>query len=369
MTPADRRNCGLGETLTNFLRIGCFTLIMAIIVMLCITIAYAKPQQKENRVAQCSVHLPLIFNQEPKLKDLFANHGIRFGFAVGENTFVDAPWNETRRRLVIWHADVVSTGSELNMAFTQPVEGTFDWSKVDKIVSGANEFGISVHGIPASWGLDALNPTWLVDGTWTDEQLSSILKEHVNELAAHYDGKFVSLDVANEAWITGFDPVYGGVWEPLGDDYVYISFESAKGHKYPVLYNSYFPEPSDIERNKALKLVEDGVADGIGIQLHLWTGDWEATLDKTEDFLKQIRAVGGWCRFSEIGILAVDDDEWAQAIVYAAVTRLAIEYSDIVRDFVVWGVKDPAWRGNTTLFDEQGQPKPAYYAIINELRK
>lgn len=307
-----------------------------------------------------TVHLPLILNQEPRLKDLFGRFGIRFGFCVGSGSFAYA----VTRELIRWHADIVTTESELNMKFVQPKQGIFYWDRVDQIVASAHALGIDVHGIPASWAFP-LNPDWLVTGSFSAGQLATILKEHVSTLAKHFD--FISLDTCNEAYITGFDPVYGGVWQPLGEDYVRISFESARGYGYPVLYNSFFPEPADAEYDKALELVGSGLADAIGIQLHLWDGSYQQTLERTDAFLSCIRAVGGWCRFSEIGVLA--GSNWAQSIVYAEITALAIKYKDIVKDYVVWGVKDPAWRGNTTLFDRDGKPKLAYYAVVEELRK
>ena len=315
----------------------------------------------------CYTYLPIVQNPLPRLQQLFGNYGIKFGFCVHEQSFT----RRIRRSIITEHANFVSTGSQLNMKFTQPERNVFDWSRPDNIVKSAHELGIEVHGIPASWAYP-LNPDWLVNGTWTNEQLADILKTHVSTLAARYEGKFVSLNVANEAYITGFDPVYGGVWQPLGDDYVRISFESARENStYPILYNSFFPEPADEEYDKALGLVSSGLADGIGIQLHLWTGSWQATLTRTEAFLARIRAANGWCRFSEVGVLGEDAE---QAVAYAAITRLAKENCDIVKAVVVWGVSEWAWRSRpwlnqgVVLFDTNGQPKAAYYAMVKELR-
>ena len=50
-----------------------------------------------------------------------------------------------------------------------------------------------------------------------------------------------------------------------------------------------------------------------------------------------------------------------QAEMYSELADLAARQR--VERFVVWGVKDPAWRGNVTLFDSQGNRKPAYYSL------
>ena len=126
------------------------------------------------------IYLPIVTSQVPSLKNLFARYGIRFGFCVGSNSFD----NPITRQLIVRHANIVTTESELNMKFIQLKQGIFDWSKVDKIVSCSHKLGIDVHGIPGSWAYP-LNPDWLVNGSWTNEQLANILQTHVSTLAAH----------------------------------------------------------------------------------------------------------------------------------------------------------------------------------------
>ena len=310
-----------------------------------------------------TIYLPHVSSGYSSLKQLFGKHGIQFGFGVSANSFVDAPWNAARRQIIINHANIVTTANALKMMYTQPEQGVFDFSKGDTIVEAAHALGIDVHGHTASWHMQ--NPEWLVKGGFNGEQLAPILKDHVNTLSQHYKGKLVSLDTANESYIKPDGSIFGGPWQPLEEDYVRLSFEYAQ-IDCPVMYNSFYPHPEH-EYDKALETLDKGWADGIGIQLHLWDGSYEATLAHTESFLKQIRQRGSWCRFSEISVLAGSD--WAQSIVYAEITALAIKYADVVRGFIVWDVKDPGWRGRVTLFDEQGQPKPAYAAVIEELRK
>ena len=309
-----------------------------------------------------TVHLPLILNHPPRLKDLFGKHGIQFGFCVHDSSFE----NPIKRQLIVQHANIVTTGSLLNMKFVQPEQGVFYWDRVDQICESAHELGIDVHGIPGSWAYP-LNPDWLVNGAWTNEQLANILKDHVGTLAAHYEEKFVSLNVANEAWIWG--GLYGGVWTPLGDDYVYISFQSAQDNStYPILYNSFYPAPyHEKEYDKMFSLLDSGLADGVGIQLHLWQGDWDKVLARADSLLSRIRARGDWCSLSEIGVIAASDKD--QAIIYAAITRLAIKYADIIKRFIIWGITNPCWRGRSVIFDHDGQPMPSYHAIVEELRK
>lgn len=289
---------------------------------------------------------------ELTLKELFGRYGIRFGFAVTSGSFV----NPVARQLIADHAAVVTTENALKMEYTQPVQGVFDFSEGDAIIAYADELDIFVHGSTASWSLQ--NPDWLNNGTFTKQELKYILSNHVSTLSSHYAGKLVSLDTANEGY-------FGcGPWCPLGNEYINISFESVQD-TVPLVYNSIFP--NTYEQDKALALLDSGLADGIGIQLHLsTTTDWQTALARTDVFLNRIRNHGGWARFSEVG---VHGDEQGQAFIYAEVIKLAIKHKDIIHDVVLWGVHDPAWRGDVTLFDNNGQPKLAYDAIVKELER
>ncbi len=304
------------------------------------------------------VYLPIISKNDASLKELFGNFGIQFGFSVSSGSFV----NKIMRSIIVQHANLVTTEVALKMEHTQPEQGKWDWDEVDKIVGSAQELGIDVHGHTVSWALQ--NPDWLVNGSFTYEQLDSILREHVSWTTYRNRDKFVTFDSANEAYINEDGSVYGGPWQPLDEDYVAVSLKCTLAKNKP-MYNSFFPHP-DQEYPRALDLLDKGWVDGIGIQLHLWTGSYQETLDKIETLLKQIRQRGKWCRFSEVGVLG---EGVSQAVAYVAITRLAIEYKDIVKGIVVWGVKDPVWRGNVTLFDNSGQPKLSYYAIVDELKK
>ena len=295
------------------------------------------------------IYLPIITLQQSSLKSSFARHGIRFGFAVGGSSFE----NPITRRLIEQHASIVATENALKMEYTQPYEGVFNFTKADDILRYSNELNIGVYGHALSWSLQ--NPHWLNTGEFTAEQLEVILKQHVSALAARYGSACIALDAANEGFVSK------GAWAPMGNDYINVSLEYAR-HDCPVIYNSFFPSQS--EYWQALVLLDAGKIDAIGIQLHLHYTDWEYQLRRTEAFLQTIRNRGGWARFSEVGVLA---PEPLQSTIYKETTKLALKYKDIVRDFVVWGIKDPAWRGDVTLFDKDGIPKPAYWAVMDAL--
>ena len=44
---------------------------------------------------------------------------------------------------------------------------------------------------------------WLTSGTWNQETLKVVLKEHIDSVVGHYRGKVVEWDVVNEAFNDG----------------------------------------------------------------------------------------------------------------------------------------------------------------------
>ena len=297
------------------------------------------------------IYLPIISSYKPRLKTAFAHHGIEFGFSVSSGSFV----GKITRPIIIQHASVVATENALKMEVTQPKRGVFNFGEADLIVERASKLSLGIYGHALSWSLQ--NPSWLVDGNFTAGELEAILRQHVGALSSRYGAKLTGLDAANEGFISK------GPWSPMGNSYINISLECAR-HSCPVLYNSFFS--SDSEYWKTLVLFDTGKIDAIGIQLHLHYMGWERMIERTDGFLSSIRARGSWARFSEVGVLA---PEPLQATIYAAVTRLAIKYKDIVHDFIVWGITDPAWRGDVTLFNNEGNPKLGYYAMMEALKR
>ena len=308
-----------------------------------------------------TVYLPMVLRSLPTLKAAFAEHGLQFGFAVNNGSF----GNDIIYSIIKEHASMVTTENALKMEYTQPEQGIYNFADGDAIVKHAQALGLDIHenGVMLEWQ----NPKWLIDGKFDRNQLASILGKHVETLAWHYRDQLVGLDVANEAFAGMDGSLMAGPWQPLNDLYVFISFDSARAANCPVIYNCFSKfEHHNLEHSRALYLLDNEIANGIGIQLHLYESTWEIDLGRTEAFLIRIRDHGGWCRFSEVGVLASNDR--LQADVYRAITQLAIKYKDIVKEVITWGVRDPAgFRGNVTLFNNNGEPKPSCHAVMEEL--
>ena len=304
-------------------------------------------------------YFPIVYNTQTSEKSLgneFLKYDIKFGFAVGSNIRT----NEIKNKLVKYHAKVVTMENAYKMNDIQHIKGVFNFWGADQIILFGNENNIDVYGHGISWS--AYNPDWL--SYVPKSELAYELDKHIRVVCSHYQG-LDAMDVSNEAYMGVGGSLNAGEWSPLENDYVNISFNSCRDvTSTKIFYNSFFWTIYDAQ--KAVKLLDSGLAYGIGIQLHLTEGvDYQGEFDRVNYIIKESRKRGTPVRFSEVGILANSDK--TQAKIYREVVRLALNNSDVVTDFIIWGTTDPCWRGNVTLFNSDGSPKLSYYAILEEL--
>ena len=142
------------------------------------------------------------------------------------------------------------------------------------------------------------------------------------------------------------------------------------------------------------------IRDGVGFQLRVWmdgdtVGTWQKQkidtfLDNLDKSVKRYADLGLLVEFSEVEVgIRVDDIDLstpagqktyekrlaAQAKVYGGLAKIALENKNVAA-FIIWMVSDrypqgavaPGY-GDTSLLDAEFKPKPAYYAILDELKK
>jgi GH35 family endo-1,4-beta-xylanase len=146
---------------------------------------------------------------------------------------------------------------------------------------------------------------------------------------------------------------------------------------------------------------KDGVPiDGVGFQLRVWiNGDtvglgqmqkMDIFLDNVDKSVKRFADLGLLVEFSEVEVgIRTDDIDFstssgqktyetrlaAQAKVYGSLAKIAVENKNVAA-FIIWMVSDrypqnavaPGY-GDTSLLDTEFKPKPAYYAVLDELKK
>ena len=121
------------------------------------------------------------------------------------------------------------------------------------------------------------------------------------------------------------------------------------------------------------KLVEDGNIDCYGFQAHYQVQNTSPSERDIERAMKRIIDKGLKLRISELDIEIsqnVKQSHDYQAVRYENLLKLFVKYSDDILAVQVWGVTDDlSWKANKypLLFDRKVQPKPAFFAITENV--
>jgi endo-1,4-beta-xylanase len=170
-----------------------------------------------------------------------------------------------------------------------PERDRYDFSAFDRVVDFAQAHGQEVWGLPLVWYQQV--PQWLTTGTFTRDEMITILQDHIRTVMGRYRGRVTNWIVVNEdvqedgtlrtggfGGGTAFD---GGLWRNgIGDDYVDIAFRTAReaDPDAKLWYNDYGAEtatPYALKYNGVRALVSGLVArgvpiDGVGLQMHTY---------------------------------------------------------------------------------------------------
>lgn len=306
-----------------------------------------------------NLYFPLVAKEIQSLKDTFSRVGIKFGMS-GNIDSVKRYWP-----IYSYHAAIGVPESSMKMYAVHPTEETWNHEPNDKLFEKLGDERTR-HGHCLYWG--QYYADWL-PGALAEADMSgryAILKNHIAGSMKHY-WQWDSMDVVNE----GFCYVYGPWVDYIGMSAIPYSFDYAKeargDAKTPVIYyNGVFIGLPD-EMEKTLELASNKKIEGIGLQWHRSSGvNDSAFIPQVIQFMRTAKSMGMKTRMSEVTIKPNGNDgdhasKWVEAV------DVAIECG--VSEFVQWGICDNSgsWQGDSLLFDRLGNPKPAYYAVINRL--
>jgi len=260
---------------------------------------------------------------------------------------------------------------------SEPTRGVFRLEWPDTQTQFAQNHQLPIRYHPLLWealGTDSY-PTWLVDTTDSRDLLAGAVRNHITQLVSHYQGGAREWVVVNE--LTP-DELFS---RRLGPDYVEIAFRAAREadpnailiyndfDNHTVGWTNYQHTLEIAQRLKALDLI-----DGVGLQMHIWCVDCAPEKD---DLIIAMRSFGLPVYITELdvtmaGATGTRDEIWAQqALIYRHIMDACLE-SGVCKSFTVWGIGDKySWMASymhspdaqATLFDDNLQPKPAYFAI------
>lgn len=224
-------------------------------------------------------------------------------------------------------------------------------------------------------------------GSWTEEQLTSIIETHISNVVGHYKGQCYSWDVVNEALNddgTFRDSVFHDV---LGSAFIPIAFAAAAAAADPdakLYYNDYNIESPGAKQTATVAIVKSVIEagariDGVGMQAHLIVGGVAAQSDLVAAMTSYLEAGAAEVAYTELDIRfssvpPTADGLASQAADYGTVTSACLAVAECV-GVTVWDFTDKySWipdtfpgQGAALLYDEDLAKKPAWSAVSSVL--
>jgi len=260
----------------------------------------------------------------------------------------------------------------------EPVQGGFDFTSADEQVQFAlaNNMTVCSHLICPTESQG--NPGWLTDSRLSRDGLEEMLRVHISTVLNRYRGKVGLWLVVEEAYLKGHtDPDF--LYRKFGYDYLELVYRFARDAdpSAKLLYNDYDNHTAGgattgLSRQVVQRLKDEGLIDGVGLEMHL---DAREPPGK-QDMVATMQSYGLPVYVTELdidmsGVPGAREARYAlQSEMYRDVFEACLE-SGVCRGFMVWGIGDRySWlerassEADPTLFDDELNPKPAYFAIL-----
>ena len=349
--------------------------------------------------------------EEQGLKDAFEGD-----FLIGTAMNYRQVMGEDEKVLpfIATHFSSITPENEMKWERINPEPGRYEFKMADSIVSFSQKHGIAVIGHCLVW--HSQTPAWVFQDSLGNplsrEALLERLKDHIFTVVGHYKGQIKGWDVVNEA-VDEDGSMRKTKWlEIIGEDYIEKAFEFA--HEADPDAELYYNDYNNEERAKregvialVKKLQDKGIRiDGVGIQGH-WHLD-SPDFQVVEESIVEYAALGMTVMITEMEINVLPTPAWlygaeisktaeykdslnpyvaglpdsVQTMLtdrYAGLFRLLLKHRENVSRVTFWGVHDGySWKNNwpipgrtnyPLLFDRNYQPKPSYYAVIEEAKK
>lgn len=286
--------------------------------------------------------------------------------------------------LITREFNMIVPENSLKWVVVHPEPERFDFTEGDTIIGFAQSHNLKVRGHVLVW--DGQLPDWVLQAEYSREEWMLILCTHIKTLVTRYRGKIYAWDVVNEAFDTE-GLLRETLWlKRIGPDYIAMAFQWAHEADENALlfYNDFNAEGMNAKSHAiyamAQALIRLGIPiHGIGMQMH--TRLWGPPLpSEMRENMHRLEELGLRVHITEMDIRLQHSPNTTaakfveQGEMYAQFLRACLQATNC-EAFVVWGLSDKhSWIPLVTgqpdaplLFDEQLQPKPAYFALLNVL--
>ncbi len=333
------------------------------------------------------------YDDTATLRDYADKAGKSIGVAVNQYRYSLSDMYDARPSTIGKQFNLAEAENEMKIDATEPQNGNFTLGSAWNLLNFAEKNAMDVRGHVLVGHQQV--PQWISsDGKknnhhWSKEQLTEIMRSHINGVAGGLKGKIREWDVVNECLDDDQSVVWNNpdayklrnsVWnDVIGEEFIEQAFRMAhEADPEALLFiNEYGAEfmgqpKSEAYFNLVRKLVEKGVPiHGVGLQCHFHSGQIDAR--RLRDNIRRYEELGLICAVTELDIeqtdIASGDAEMRQAEDYCAVVMSALSQKNC-RTVLIWGLCDPdSWRDNNPLiYDGNTRPKEAYYAVRAALR-
>ncbi|HEY8562385.1 MAG TPA: endo-1,4-beta-xylanase [Pyrinomonadaceae bacterium] len=356
-----------------------------------------------------SVNTVNLFGQA-KLKETFADY-----FLIGASLNRPQIYEKDARaaKIVKEQFNTISPENILKWALVHPRPDRYDFAAADRYVAFGERNGMFIVGHTLVWHNQT--PRWVFEdkkgNPVSRDELLKRMQSHIKTVVGRYKGRIKGWDVVNEA-LNEDGTLRQSPWlKIIGEDYLVKAFQFAHeaDPNAELYYNDYSLE-NEPKRRGAVALVKKLQAAGIPIKAIGSQGHNNLTFPtaaQQDATLREFAALGVKIAITELDVSVLPDPEgFSGAEVtlsfekkekldpykndlpaeiqekladrYAELFAVYLKHHQNIDRITFWNVTDKeSWlnnfpvRGRTNhplLFDRQGDPKPAFDAVIGSVR-
>ena len=315
---------------------------------------------------------------QPGLREHAAARNFIIG--VGTSFYLGNPWfEEGYEDILAGELNSISFENHLKWGLVHPERYEYNFWHADKQVAFAEANSMALHGHTLMWHMQ--NPTWLTERSWSQTELKQVLEDHIKTVVGRYKGKIKYWDVVNEAYDYNTNLRNEFWYRNLGEEAIELAFKWAReaDPDAKLYYNDNGMISSSTRSidlvNKLNSLRQRGVPiDGVGFQAHL-RQDSPPSYYQMKQNLARFTNAGYEVQITELDIAIAPSvcgnqayDE-SQAQIYRDLLKACLDTPGC-KGLTTWGFSDKhSWLKDQCPLplDQNYQPKPAYFAMYEEL--